>query len=91
MKCVISYDITSDKRRRRVDRTLLGYGTRVQKSVFEALLSMKEYEKMVEQLGDLIDPDSDGIRVYILCESCKTKLKILGQGVEVERLGYVII
>lgn len=91
MKCLVSYDISSDKRRRHVDRTLLAYGTRVQKSVFEALLSRTEYEKMSTQLDELIDHKVDSIRVYVLCESCRTKLKILGQGIEVERLGYVII
>ena len=91
MKCIVSYDITSNKRRRHVDRALLGYGSRVQKSVFEALLSNKEYERMVERLSGLIDEDTDSVRVYVLCESCKTRLKILGQGIEVEKLGYVII
>jgi CRISPR-associated protein Cas2 len=39
---VVSYDITDDKRRVRMAKTLLGYGQRVQYSVFEAHLTQRQ-------------------------------------------------
>ena len=38
---VVSYDISSDRLRNKVARTLEGYGTRIQYSVFECKLSEK--------------------------------------------------
>lgn len=40
-----------------------GYGTRVQKSAFEAVLPKKKYEKMMQQLPAFISGE-DSIRVY---------------------------
>jgi len=50
----IVYDIADDKERRRVDKTLKGFGFRIQKSVFECRLSRKgkdDLTKALEKLG----------------------------------------
>jgi len=49
----VVYDVTNDKERRRVDKTLKGYGFRVQKSVFECRLSKKGKDDLVRSLERL--------------------------------------
>ncbi len=47
-------------------KCLESYGIRVQKSAFEALLTIKQYQKMLKQSSSIIDKEEDSLRVYIL-------------------------
>lgn len=49
----VVYDITCDRERRRVDKTLKGFGFRVQKSVFECRLNRRGREELVGKLEKL--------------------------------------
>ena len=75
---MIIYDISDNKRRNRMVKTLKRYGFRVQKSAFEALLKPNKYEKLLKEIKKI--PDSfDNVRVY----------KIQGKGF-VENFGAII-
>ncbi len=63
---LVIYDITDNKRRTRMVKCLEGYGLRVQKSAFEANLTRKIYEAMVEKASRLIDVKTDSLRIYML-------------------------
>ena len=63
---LVLYDITDDRRRTRMVKCLERYGIRVQKSAFEAFLTEKKYERMMELTSGLIDPATDSLRVYLL-------------------------
>ena len=63
---LVIYDITDDRRRTRMVKCLERYGIRVQKSAFEAFLTEKKYERMMELTSALIDPATDSLRVYLL-------------------------
>ena len=63
---LVIYDITDDRRRTRMVKCLERYGIRVQKSAFEAFLTEKKYEHMMELTSGLIDPATDSLRVYLL-------------------------
>lgn len=63
---LVIYDITDDRRRTRMVKCLERYGIRVQKSAFEAFLTEKKYERMMELTSSLIDPATDSLRVYLL-------------------------
>ncbi len=63
---LVIYDITDDRRRTRMVKCLERYGIRVQKSAFEAFLTEKKYERMMELTSGLIDPVTDSLRVYLL-------------------------
>lgn len=76
---VVSYDITNDKRRAKIMKTLEGYGRRVQYSVFECELRPGDIEKLKGRLRKLIDPKQDDIRFYPLCESCLEKVTTMGK------------
>lgn len=76
---VISYDIVSDRLRNSIDKTLKGYGNRVQYSVFECKLSEKQYEKLYVKLKELMkNSKEDTIRIYRICKNCEDNLTILG-------------
>ena len=52
---LIIYDIVDNKRRVKFAKFLEGYGKRVQKSAFEAMLSSQRYEKMVREIPKYIE------------------------------------
>ena len=47
---LVSYDITPNRLRNKVAKTLEGFGKRVQYSVFECDLTEKRYEELYEKL-----------------------------------------
>ena len=68
---VACFDISDDGLRTRIGKVLLGYGERVQKSVFEiAVRDRRELEEIRRQLVDMVGKD-DNIRFYRLCAACR--------------------
>lgn len=63
---LIIYDIVDNKKRVKFAKLLSGYGKRVQKSAFEALLSKKSYMKLVAEIPKYIDTKGgeDNVRIY---------------------------
>ena len=57
---VVSYDISSDRLRNKVARTLEGYGTRIQYSVFECKLSEKKYRELYVKMMKLMEGAEEG-------------------------------
>ena len=49
---LIIYDISDNKHRLEISKLLEGYGTRIQKSTFEAWLTKKHFEKLLSKLKD---------------------------------------
>lgn len=58
---IVSYDITSDRRRAQVYKTLRGFGDHIQYSVFRCDLSPRERIEMIAALHSLVDHDEDQI------------------------------
>ena len=75
---LVIYDIVDNKRRSRMVKCVERYGVRVQKSAFEAFLSKKKYERLVEETSRLIDLDTDSLRIYLL--AAHTSVRSLGVG-----------
>ncbi len=80
MFTIISYDIVEDRRRTKVMKLLKGYGTRVQYSVFECILSTPELLKLGRELRDLIDANTDSVRCYQLDAEAVRRIAIYGIG-----------
>lgn len=76
---IVSYDIPDDKKRGKVAKILLDFGTRVQYSVFECIMDDKLLEKMTAKLSKIIS-DEDSLRIYALCTRCEKAVKVLGGG-----------
>lgn len=66
MHWVIAYDVRCNRRRARVARRLERVGLRVQKSVFVARLPCKELQRLIHELGALIDPQTDQVAAWLL-------------------------
>ena len=76
---IVSYDISDNRKRDKIAKTLLDFGTRVQYSVFECIMDDKLLEKMITKLSRIVS-EEDSVRIYALCAKCKGVVKILGRG-----------
>ncbi len=90
MFVVVAYDIKDDRRRNRVLKEMKGWGVRVQYSVFECDLNEKQIERMVRRLRRIIKEEEDSIRVYLIREKERVKIRIIGQG-EITRFEDVYV
>ncbi|MBR8829389.1 MAG: CRISPR-associated endonuclease Cas2 [Gomphosphaeria aponina SAG 52.96 = DSM 107014] len=77
---LVAYDIPCDKRRRKVAELLLGYGKRVQYSVFECVLSSKKYDELCKRLRKRIKEEEDNIRFYPVSRHTLSRVQVWGQG-----------
>lgn len=75
---LICYDIVDDRRRTRVAALLEAYGVRVQKSVFEAVLTPPQFERLERRLKKTIDSERDRLRFYPLSAKCRDRVVVLG-------------
>ena len=80
MFVVVSYDVTNDRRRNRISKTLLDYGTRVQYSVFECNLTASQLSELEQRLLKVYDEAEDTIRIYRLCAGCLKTVRAYGRG-----------
>ena len=74
---VVSYDIRSNRRRYKVMKTLEGFGTRVQFSVFECKLKPKEIDDLRKRLNKLCGHE-DSIRFYFMGAEDVKRIERLG-------------
>jgi CRISPR-associated protein Cas2 len=74
---VISYDLTDDKRRRKVALFLESLGYRVQYSVFECAMTDAGLRRALSSLRPQIT-GNDSLRAYRLCENCILGARVLG-------------
>jgi CRISPR-associated protein Cas2 len=75
---IVSYDIISDKRRRKVMNILLSYGRRAQYSVFECDISDRQQMTLEGKLRKEIDEDEDDVRFYPLNQADISRVRTLG-------------
>jgi CRISPR-associated protein Cas2 len=73
---VVAYDIPDDRRRVRLHKVLLGYGTPVQYSVFECLVDRDELARMKRAVRRAIRPRLDHVRYYFLCGACQRRIEV---------------
>jgi CRISPR-associated protein Cas2 len=77
---VVSYDISNDKRRLKVMKTLQDYGTRVQYSVFECRLESKQLDLLKRRIKPLAREKQDSIRFYYLSADDIQRIDVIGNG-----------
>ena len=71
MQVLITYDVSTTtvegrRRLRRVAKTCLDYGQRVQNSVFECLIDPGQLVTVRSRLLKIINPETDSLRIYLL-------------------------
>ena len=75
---VVAYDIADDTRRRHAARICEQRMLRVQESVFEAWLTTAERDRLMEALRQVIEPESDQIRLYPLALREQGRRAVIG-------------
>jgi len=83
MFVLVTYDVSTttpagQKRLRKVAKTCLNYGQRVQNSVFELLLDYAQWTECKNRLITLIDPEQDSLRFYYLGKNWQRKVEHVG-------------
>lgn len=95
MEILVAYDVATDdaagrRRLRRVAQACEAYGQRVQKSVFECVLSDADMEMLVARLRAEIDETADSIRIYRLREPLTRHLRTFGARPPFDQRGSLV-
>ena len=81
MHTLIVFDVSSNKARARLVKVLRAHARRVQKSVFEAAdLPDATFLRMRGKIEALVDPETDSVRYYRLCQACCGRVDHYGRG-----------
>jgi CRISPR-associated protein Cas2 len=83
MEYLVTYDVNTttaegERRLRKVARICEGYGIRVQKSVFEVVISDAQLVRFEHELRQVIDARQDSIRVYRVPSQSLARVRHLG-------------
>lgn len=95
MVILVTYDVStvSDegrRRLRRVAKTCLDFGQRVQNSVFECSVDMEQWTRLKLQLLKEIDTKEDSLRFYFLGNNWRKRLEHHGAKPTVDLEGPLI-
>ena len=77
---LVTYDISDERRLRRVAKVTEDFGRRVQKSVFECDLEEDRLLKLRQRLADEMDGTLDSVRFYRICARCRGTIEVMGVG-----------
>lgn len=70
---LVSYDIRDPRRLQRVAKHLLGYGHRIQYSIFRCRLNARQLERLKWELAGMLAAEDD--MMYIgLCDACVARV-----------------
>ncbi len=76
----VVYDIKEDATRSRLAKRLAYYGLRrVQYSVFNGIVTLKDKEAMLKEINAMDLGEWDKIHVIDLCEACRKGVLIIGR------------
>jgi CRISPR-associated protein Cas2 len=96
MRVLVSYDVCTlgrpgQTRLRRMAKTLLDYGQRVQNSVFECSVDPAQWVTLKKRLLDILDPEQDSLRFYYLGGNWKRRLEHFGTKKTVDLEGPLVV
>jgi CRISPR-associated protein Cas2 len=81
----IVYDISDNRTRNLVARACKNKGLyRVQKSAFLGTLNRTQIEELKLICEDIIDPETDSVYIFPMCEEDFKKVKLLGRAFDPE-------
>ena len=79
MLYLICYDVAKSRDRRNLANVLLDHGTRVQKSAFECeIKTSTQLRAFLTKARQHINPETDTLRVYRVCGSCRVEAVSVG-------------
>lgn len=96
MLVLVTYDVsvlTKDGRRRlrRIAKTCLDYGMRVQNSVFECEVNPAQFTVLKNSLIEIFNPKEDSLRFYFLGKKGRQKVEHIGAKVTVDPVRDALI
>ena len=80
---ILCYDVSCDRRRRRIARLLEEEASRVQYSVFESRLAPGPLRRLVAAIAEQLDK-GDSLRVYTVGRTGERHCEVHGSGVPIE-------
>jgi len=80
---LITYDVSvisegGQRRLRRIAKTCLDFGMRVQNSVFECEVTPAQFVTLKSALLDIFNPEEDSLRFYMLGKKGRQKVEHVG-------------
>ncbi len=87
---LIAYDISDNKRRTKIHKTLCGFGKWTQYSLFECFLNKKERIMLEHRLRTILNEKEDNVRIYHICSTCQAKTKTIGSSPPAEDTVYLL-
>ena len=96
MDVLVSYDVATEdaagrRRLRKVAKVCVGFGQRVQKSVFECSVTEMQMEQLRDRLVKCIDEKKDSLRIYRLVEPREKYVESFGRDDYVDFDGPLVI
>ena len=96
MMVIVSYDVSTEtaagrRRLRRVAKTCLDFGQRVQKSVFECMVDPEQWTRLRGRLVAEFNPQEDSLRFYFLGSNWRRRIEHLGAKPTVDPEGPLIV
>ncbi len=96
MLVVVSYDVSTKdprgaRRLRRVSKTCIDFGQRVQNSVFECIVEPDQWTTLKLRLLDEYDPEEDSLRFYFLGANFKRRIEHHGAKATVDFEGPLLV
>ena len=94
MLVLITYDVNTEtaagrKRLRKVSKCCQSYGQRVHNSVFECIVDASGLVELKAQLLDIINIDSDSLRIYRLGKNYHSKIEQYGAKPSYDAEGFL--
>lgn len=95
MFILITYDVNTEnesgkRRLRHVAKQCMNYGTRVQNSVFECVVSGAQCSLLKKLLLEIIDEEKDSIRIYYLGSEKNKKVEHMGVNKGIDLTGTLM-
>tara|TARA_R110001583_G_scaffold131546_1_gene283302 strand:+ start:4501 stop:4869 length:369 start_codon:yes stop_codon:yes gene_type:complete len=91
MLTVFSYDVSDNKRRRKIARLLEDAATRVQYSVFEVAMGKADANSLGQRIAALLG-EGDSLRVYVIGADGRARSRVYGDAAPFEsEEGYWLV
>jgi len=96
MYVLVTYDVSTstpagERRLRRVAKTCLDFGQRVQNSVFECKVEPAQFVDLKRRLLDSIDPQTDSLRFYHLGNHWQQRVEHYGRNDDYNIEGTLLV
>ena len=96
MLVLITYDVCvissgGCRRLRKIAKTCLDYGMRVQNSVFECEVTPAQFVILKDELMNIFDPKQDSLRFYMLGKKGRQKVEHVGAKVILDPINDALI